>query len=376
VADLDSSIASTLQAFRKRCIEAEWERLDRPDAARHELLWEGLGAIGVTSLGLPEARSGVELDAASRYEVLFRLGAALPSLGFGLIAHATALALIDEASAGSWPSTLNALSQGPRLGLVGSPLDARPHTPFQLTSNGRTTVSGSARVALAYPDWLVLPAVEASRTSLCVLPAQAPGVRFTEHPSSHGLRLVRFGELALDGVEVPSAQRLPWPDSGLAAHEADGLLTALLGGMARELADRAVAYALERRQGGKMIHRHDAVQQLVGPIELACRSLRALALEALSTRRPGDGGASAIAVQAVRSAGLDAIQTLGGYGYMEDFRVERYLRDANTLETFWIHAAARQRAIARAAFGESANDGAGVVGHAEETGRASEEMTS
>ncbi|MFP5383351.1 MAG: acyl-CoA dehydrogenase family protein [Gammaproteobacteria bacterium] len=37
------------------------------------------------------------------------------------------------------------------------------------------------------------------------------------------------------------------------------------------------------------------------------------------------------------------MQTFGGYGYMQDYRVERYLRDANTLETFWIHAAARER---------------------------------
>ncbi|HEX4445258.1 MAG TPA: acyl-CoA dehydrogenase family protein [Polyangiaceae bacterium] len=366
MADLDSSIASTLRDFRKRRVEAEWERFDRLDAPRYERLWDGLHAMGVTTLGLPETRSGIALDGASRFAIAFGLGAALPALGFGLIAHATALALVDEASEGSWSSALEALSQGPRLGLVGSPLDARPEGPFHLTSNGHTSVSGSARVALAYPDWLVVPASEGARTWLCVLSAQAPGIRFVEQPSSHGLRLVRFGELVLDDVEVPPAQRLPWPDSGFAAHEADGLLTALLTGMTRELADRAVAYALERRQGGKMIHQHDAVQQLVGPIALACRPLRALALEALSRKRRGDGGASAFAVQAVRSAGLDAIQTLGGNGYMEDFRVERYLRDANTLETFWIHAAARQRAIARDAFSERVN----------EAGSANEEVAS
>src|ERR1019366_9139847 len=67
-----------------------------------------------------------------------------------------------------------------------------------------------------------------------------------------------------------------------------------------------------------------------------------------------DGGASAFGVELVRRSGLDAIQTFGGYGYMEDFRVERYLRDANTLETCWIHASARQRAVARHRFAEMA----------------------
>ena len=78
--------------------------------------------------------------------------------------------------------------------------------------------------------------------------------------------------------------------------------------------------------------------------------MRAVALQTLAQDGRGDGGASAFAVERVRQSGLDAVQTLGGYGYMEDYRVERYLRDANTLETCWIHAAARQREIARARF--------------------------
>ncbi len=101
-----------------------------------------------------------------------------------------------------------------------------------------------------------------------------------------------------------------------------------------------------------MIHEHDAVQELTGPIELARRMLEVLAIAALSEERAGDGGASALAIDLVRQSGLDAIQTYGGYGYMEDYRVERYLRDANTLENSWIHAAARRRAIARARFAE------------------------
>jgi alkylation response protein AidB-like acyl-CoA dehydrogenase len=124
--------------------------------------------------------------------------------------------------------------------------------------------------------------------------------------------------------------------------------------MVRELAERSMCYALDRYQGGKMIHEHDAVQQLVGPMQLAARALQSFAVDTLGADRSGDGSASAFAVELVRQCGLDAIQTFGGYGYMEDYRVERYTRDANTLETFWIHAAARQREIARNRFAEMA----------------------
>ena len=347
---LDQTLGTTLGAFRTRRIEPEWERLDRPEGARFAVLWDGLRELGVTGLGLPESRSGVELDPASRFAIVSRLGAAVPSLAFALIAHATALALLDEATEGSWPGPLGALPSGPPIALAGSPLDADADDAFRVTADGR--LSGTKRVALAHADWIVVPARDGKASRLCALRLDTPGVRFVERPSSHGLRLLQFGELNIAGVALPSSLVLPWPGSGFAAHEADGLVTALLAGMAEELAQRAAAYAVGRRQGGKMISEHDAVQQLVGPIVFAVRSLRALAVDALSRPTRGDGGAAAFAVQTVRAAALDAIQTLGGYGYMEDYRVERYLRDANTLETLWIHAASRQRAIARARFVE------------------------
>ncbi len=347
---LDQTLGTTLGAFRTRRIEPEWERLDRPEGVRFAILWDGLRELGVTSLGLSESRSGVDLDPASRFAIVSRLGAAVPSLAFALIAHATALALLDEATDGGWPGPLGDLSSGAPVALAASPLDADADDVFHLTADGR--LSGTKRVALAHAEWILVPARDGRASRLCALRLDTPGVRFIERPSSHGLRLVRFGELTVAGVALPSPLVLRWPGSGFAAHEADGLVTALLAGMAEELAQRAAAYAVGRRQGGKMIHEHDAVQQLVGPIVFAVRSLRALALDALSRRTRGDGGASAFAVQTVRAAGLDAIQTFGGYGYMEDFRVERYLRDANTLETFWVHAASRQRAIARARFVE------------------------
>jgi alkylation response protein AidB-like acyl-CoA dehydrogenase len=351
-------LRETLQAFRKRRVEAQWEKLNAPDAERYRDLWEGLHAMGVTVFSLPEGAGGVALDSRSRFEILSALGGAVPALAFGLVSHLTALSLLGQVADGRLPDPFDRLAAQERFALAGSPLDAVPETAFRIVANGTVSLSGSQRVALPYPEWIVVPAREDGRAGsglrLCVVKADATGVRFSGKPSSHGLRLVPFGELTLDHVVVRSDHVFDWPTSGRAAHEADGLVAALLTGMTGELAERAMRYALERYQGGKMIHEHDAVQQLTGPIELARRSLQAVALAALGEERAGDGGASAFAIDFVRRSGLDAIQTFGGYGYMEDFRVERYLRDANTLETCWIHAASRQRDIARNRFAEMA----------------------
>jgi alkylation response protein AidB-like acyl-CoA dehydrogenase len=343
-------IRGTLRSFRRQRIEADWDALNAPDAGLTLGLWRELQQLGVTTLGLPETAGGLALDAESRFDILHELGAGAPALAFALVSHVTALALLHEAGGGRLPAPLDAAAIQDRFALVGSPLDRTPEASFRLVTNGHPSLSGSQRVGLPYPDWLVVPALDAERLRLCVLRANEEGVAFAGRPSSHGLRLIPFGELVADRAAVRPEDVFPWPASGRPANEADGLVAAALAGMTSELADRAMAYAHERYQGGKMIQEHDAVQEMTGPIELSRRCLRAVALQTLAHDGAGDGGASAFAVERVRQSALDAIQTFGGYGYMEDYRVERYLRDANTLETCWIHAAARQREIARARF--------------------------
>jgi isovaleryl-CoA dehydrogenase len=347
-------VRETLRGFRSRRIEAQWDRLNAPDRARLDALWAELSDLGVTAFAQPETSGGVELDARSRFAIACELGAGCPSLAFTLISHATALALLYEASQGQLPEPIAGASSISRFAFAGSVLDRQPDTSFVLRSNGSVSLIGSARVGLGHPGFLVVPARQGEALRLVVLRADEAGVRFEAGASSHGLCLVPFGELTISCHAIRQDCVLPWPDSGRATAQADGLVTALLAGMAGELAERTMRYALDRRQGGKPIHEHDAVQELTGPIELARRTLETLALAVLSGDSPGDAGASSLAVDLVRQAGLDAVQTFGGYGYMEDYRVERYLRDANTLETCWIHAAARRREIARARFAEMA----------------------
>ena len=340
-------IRESLRRFRKKEIEAQWEALNTPDAARYTRLWTTLHELGVTG--------GVALDAASRFETMSELGGASPALAMGLCSHVIAQALLSEAASGALSGALAVAVSDSRFALIGSPLDRAPDASFDLRGDDKLELSGRQRVAWPHPDWIVVPARQAGALRLCVLAVNGGGISFLPTPSSHGLCLMPFGELVLERVPIARAQVWQWPRTGHTAAVADGLVTALICGIIDELAERAMAYALQRYQGGKMIHEHDAVQQLVAPIELSRRVLKPLALSVLSQTEPGDGGASAFAVEIARQAGLDAVQTFGGYGYMEDYRVERYLRDVNTLETFWIHAEARGREIARNRFARMAS---------------------
>jgi alkylation response protein AidB-like acyl-CoA dehydrogenase len=343
-------VRETMRAFRRRRVEREWEHLDVPDADRYRALWRGLEEVGIT--GLADEEGGATISSRTRFEFLSELGATVPALGFGLIAHFAAVALLREATQGGPAPEWLAGTAGAQFALLDCPLDPVPLARFELRSNGILMLSGAARVAMPFPDWLVLHAVDNGRHRLVALPANATGLDFTPETSSHGLRLVPFGELRCDGVEIDGARVFDWPSSGRVAREADGLLTSLIAGMVREMAERSMAYALHRYQGGKMIHEHDAVRNLVGPMLVATPSIGALAQATLEADGPGDGAASAFAIGLARQAGVDAIQVFGGYGYMEDYRVERYARDANTLETFWVQSAKRRRSIAAQRFSD------------------------
>lgn len=339
------AIQDLLDSFRRRHIEPDWEHLDRPQAARFAALWDALAATGLTGAARPEGDGGLVLGDAALAAAMAGLGAALPALGAALVSHLTAQALLVDAGDGRWPA---ALAPDTALALTSSPLDATPATGFTLARVGKCwRLRGTQRVILPAASRPVVPAAAAGGLLLCTPESSAKGLSFAPATSSHGLGLLPFGTLTAEEVRVDDACVLDWPAPARATTLADGLVTALLAGMLDELALRATAYARQRKQAGKMISEHHAVQQLLGPMEISRRPLHLLASATLAdsnaARRGGEGTSSAFAVPLVRRAGLDAIQTLGGYGYMEDYRVERYLRDANTLETFWIHAARRER---------------------------------
>jgi alkylation response protein AidB-like acyl-CoA dehydrogenase len=345
----EHAIRASLEALRRRHIEPRHDALDGCDGDGFTLLWHALQETGLTLAGLHEDDGGITLDPGSAHAALQTLGAACPALAVALVAHLDAQALLCEAAGGRWPAALTAsgIAAGDALVRVGSPLDTAPAaSTFRLERrDGQWRLDGRARVLLPGHAHPLIAAQGTGGLLLCVLPRQGEGLTFTATPSSHGLCLLPFGELRAEAVPLDDAQVFDWPLSGHAANNADALVTALIGGMLDELAQRAGDYALQRVQAGKPIVAHHAVQQLLGSIELARTPVHTLARATFAQRKPGDGSAAAFAMPLLRRAALDAIQVFGGYGYMEDYRVERYLRDANTLETFWVHAARREREL-------------------------------
>jgi acyl-CoA dehydrogenase len=151
-------------------------------------------------------------------------------------------------------------------------------------------------------------------------------------PNSHG-----FDELEMATVQGPLAEGTAGTDLYAEALYLDGLgMTAIAAGVVDHGLQIAREYARQRRQGGAAIETYPAVQQMLAQISATARA-GTQHLAFFASREPT---AEALAeLCAVRSAfhpacciaANNAIQVLGGRGYMQDFGPEKLARDANTL---------------------------------------------
>jgi alkylation response protein AidB-like acyl-CoA dehydrogenase len=185
---------------------------------------------------------------------------------------------------------------------------------------------------------------EGSRGWGCFLvPASARGLQVNSITGRTGLRACGLSDLELRKVEVPAEARLDDGDALAMVKKAVCThwlgLSAIAAGNARGALQAARRYASERYQGGTTIENHAAVQKLIALSEARIETAYALLLNAADSLQEGNDGLRQCAIAKHMATDLcfravtDSLQVLGGYGYMEDYRMEKRLRDAAVLKS-------------------------------------------
>jgi alkylation response protein AidB-like acyl-CoA dehydrogenase len=176
-----------------------------------------------------------------------------------------------------------------------------------------------------------------------VVPADTPGFSVGRLEEKLGLHASATGELNFDGVRVPAWNVLGDPAGGfpLFLRILDGgriSIGALAVGLAQAALDAAVPYARERSQFGRPIGSFEAVAFRIADMATEIEAARALVWRAAWLRDQGrDFGLAAsqaklFASEVASRATNAALLTHGGYGYVDDYPVGRYLRDAKLTE--------------------------------------------
>lgn len=193
--------------------------------------------------------------------------------------------------------------------------------------------------------YLVFAATGEGAPLALVVEKGAPGLRFGPPELQLGLRAAPTAALTFDGVPVPEEDRLGQEGEGIRiafslldggrlgiAAQACGILAAAL--------ERSVAHAMSRRQFGRGIGEFGAIQQMLGNMCADLEAARALTEAAARRRGQGDGSRALSAAAkliasraAVRHTG-QAVQILGGLGYLAAGEVERLYREAKATEIY------------------------------------------
>jgi alkylation response protein AidB-like acyl-CoA dehydrogenase len=179
--------------------------------------------------------------------------------------------------------------------------------------------------------------------SCFLVPADADGVRPGAPEHKMGLRGSPTAQLELAGVRADRDQLIGGLGNGftiaLAALDTGRLgIAACAVGLAQAALDTALDYARGRRQFGRPIGEFEGVGFMLADMATSIEAARAVYLAA--ARRADSGApftmqaamAKLFCTDAAMRVTTDAVQVLGGYGYVEDYPVERYLREAKALQ--------------------------------------------
>ena len=320
-------------------------------------LVKDLAALGLFGLQVPERYGGSQLDSTTAALVIEEVAAVDGSLALTVASHNSLcvghlLRAADEAQLSEW---LPPLASGERLGAwcltePGAGSDAASLTTRAEATADGWSISGSkvfitqgtvadTYVVVARTDEAGSDEPRSAGISAFVVDGATPGLERGRPEKKLGLSSSDTTPLRFEAMPVPGSQLLG--ERGRAFEDVSAVLCggrigigAMGIGLGRAALQIAGRYAMERRQFGKAIAKHQAVAFTIAAMATELEAARLLVLKAAALRDAGRDYTAAASMAKLKGsvAGVDAcdaaIQILGGNGYMRDYQVERMWRDA------------------------------------------------
>ena len=180
-----------------------------------------------------------------------------------------------------------------------------------------------------------------------VVEKDRPGYRVGKHEDKMGIRCVPVVEIHLEDCRVPVANLLGDNEGGGFKHAMKTLDLARPGvaaqaiGLAQGAFDLAVEYTTKRQQFGQSISAFQGIQWMMADMQTQIEAARQLVH---TTARAADAGAKNIgklsamctlmATDTAMKVTTDCVQLFGGYGYIKDYPIEKYMRDAKITQIY------------------------------------------
>lgn len=206
-------------------------------------------------------------------------------------------------------------------------------------------VSNGKRASLAVVFAVTDPDLGKKGLSAFLVPTDNPGFRVERMEHKLGIRGSDTCAITLDNCRIPESALLGQRGKGLSIALSNleggriGIAAQALG-IARSAFEAALGYARERTQFGQALTEHQSIANLLADMHLQLNASRLLILHAARLRSAGlpclseASQAKLFASEMAETVCSKAIQIHGGYGYLEDYPVERLYRDARITQIY------------------------------------------
>lgn len=351
-------VQSMVREFASREILPAAAELDHSGTFPQEILRKAAG-LGLMGMLVPESYGGTGMDAISyvvAQEELARASAGVQTIitvNNSLVADP----IVRYGTEAQKRKYLPGLCNGLRLGCYCLTEPSSGSDAMSLSTSARrsgdewvlrgtkvfVTSGVEADVCIVYAR--TGPDVGARGISAFIVEKSFPGIAVGKVEKKLGIKCSSTSEIILDDCRVPEDNLLGEPGIGgkIALSTLDGGRLGIAGqaiGIARAALEDSVAYATKRLQFGRPIGEFQAIQWMLADMATRIEAARLLMYRAAYVRQQGQrftkeaSMAKLFASETAMWTTHKAVQIHGGYGYLQDYAVERYFRDAKITEIY------------------------------------------
>lgn len=351
-------IRATARQFAQEELASTAESRDEKEEFPFEAV-KKLGELGFMGMVVPEQYGGAGLDTVSyslAVEEISRVDAScgvIMSVNNSLVCYG----INEFGTEDQKQKFLTPLASGKKLGAFAL---SEPEAGSDATNQRTLAVrDGDFYVLNGIKNWitnglnadlvLVMAATDSSKgshgVSTFIVEKGSPGFTAGKKERKLGIRSSDTVSLSFQDVRVPAANRIGEEGFGFkfAMKTLDGGRIGIASqavGIAQASLDAAIKYSKERKAFDQPISHLQAIQFKIADMATDVDAARLLTLQAAAAKDAGEKFTSQAAMAklfasktAVKCA-LEAIQIHGGYGYIREYNVERYLRDAKITEIY------------------------------------------
>jgi isovaleryl-CoA dehydrogenase len=344
-------LRETVRDFTREAIEPQADEHDR-SGVFNKKLFDECGKLGLLGITVPSEDGGSGMDGVAAVIAHHEMAKSDPGFTLGYLAHAMLFVnnFYHAASPDQRRRYLAKVISGEWIGAMGmtEPSGGTDVLGMKTTATreaGGYKITGRKALITNAPDaniFLIYAKLD-GRITAFLLERAFKGITTGSPTHKMGMRASTMGEIVMDDCFVPAENLLGGEGQGV-VHMMRNLeieritLAAMSLGIADRCLDIMVTYAKERTAFGKPLADLGQVQRYIGDSYASTEAARALVycvartIRHDSRNRLGSDAAKLFAAPVGKEVADNAMQVLGGWGYCDEFKVERFLRDAKLLE--------------------------------------------